>query len=114
MSLHKPRDRGIGRPALMPSQDDVQVQSAVLSLLLAEYPVQFTVSELAHELIEDPNDFAERDAIKRVVRDLSGVGLLHRQGNFVLPSRAARYFERLESDPGDDCVLAGGQQWLGE
>ena len=64
-------------------------------VLLAEHPVQLTISELARELIEDPDDFGQRDAVKRAIRDLAGVGLLHRQGIFVLPSRVVLYYERL-------------------
>jgi hypothetical protein len=82
-----------------PSQcltDDVQVQVAVLSILLAEHPVQLTISELARQFVDDPDDFGERDAVRRAVRDLAGIGLLHRQGNFVLPSRVALDYERLE------------------
>jgi len=64
-------------------------------VLLAEHPVQLTISELASELIEDPDDFGQRDAVRRAIRALTGVGLLHRQGIFVLPSRVALYYERL-------------------
>jgi hypothetical protein len=72
------------------------MQSAVLTVLLTEHPVQLTISEIARELVEDPDDFGQRDAVKQAVRDLAGVGLLHRQGIFVLPSRVALYYEQLE------------------
>jgi hypothetical protein len=74
---------------------DAQLQSAVLMVLLAEHPVQLTISELARELIEDPDDFGQQDAVKRAIRDLAAIGLLHRQGIFVLPTRVALYCERL-------------------
>lgn len=75
--------------------DDAVAQSAVLAILLAEYPVQLTFSELAREILGGAGDFGQRDAVKRVVRDLAGVGLLHCNGVFVLPSRVALYNERL-------------------
>jgi hypothetical protein len=94
MADQNPRDRALPDPAACLATV-AQTQSAVLSILLIEHPVQLTVSELTRELAEDPNDFGQRDAVKRAVRDLAGVGLLHRQGIFVLPSRAALYYERL-------------------
>lgn len=41
---------------------------------------------------------AQQDA--NVQRNLVGAGFFHRQGEFVLPIRAALRFERLESDSG--------------
>lgn len=75
--------------------DDAVAQSAVLSILLAEHPVQLTFSELAREILGGAGDFGQRDAVKRAVRDLVGVGLLHCNGIFVLPSRVALYNQRL-------------------
>jgi hypothetical protein len=78
------------------SAEDARAQSAVLSVLLGEYPAQLTTSELSRQLVEDPDDFGQRDAVDRAVRDLAGIGLVHRQGSFVLPSRIALYCERLD------------------
>jgi hypothetical protein len=58
--------------------------------------VRLTLSELTRELINDPDDSAQRDTVKQAVRDLTGIGLLDRQGIFVLPSRAALHCARLE------------------
>jgi hypothetical protein len=60
---------------------------AVLSLVLAEYPIQLTICEIAREI--SGNDAAER------VRDLEGIGLLRCEGASVLPTRAAVHFDRL-------------------
>ena len=54
-----------------------------------------TVEELIRELAADPEEFAERDAIERAVRDLARAGLLHRNGEFAIPSRAALRFDEL-------------------
>jgi hypothetical protein len=47
-------------------------------------------TELIREIATDPEDFGKQDGIERAIRDLAGVGLLHRHhGPFILPSRAA-------------------------
>ena len=71
------------------------IQSAVLALLLDQHPTQLTLAELAREVAEDPGNFAQRDKIARAVRDLVGAGLLHRHGDFAIPTRAALCFDRL-------------------
>lgn len=71
------------------AQEDAEVESAVLKHLLALHPTQITVEELAREIDDRPEDFTRRDAIDRAVRELVGVGLLHRRDPFVLPSHAA-------------------------
>ena len=95
-----PRGSSPRNSSLASAQQDVNIERALLALVLAEHPTQLTVAELARELTGDCTGFAERDASERAVRDLVGVGLLHRQGAFVLPTRAALCFERLESDGG--------------
>lgn len=73
---------------MSPGREDQIIQSAVLLNVLL-HPVQVTEAELVHEMSETPEDFGERDRIDRAVRDLVSVGLLHRHGPFVLPTRAA-------------------------
>jgi hypothetical protein len=75
--------------------EDTATESAVIQQLLIVHPAQLTIAELVRELAGESADFAERDAIERAVRDLSGVGLLHRSQNFVLPTRAALRFSEL-------------------
>ncbi len=79
-----------------PRREDEVVQSAVLSLVLALHHDQLTLVELIREMVIDPENFAERDAVERAVRDLVGAGLLRRSGELVLPTRAAVHFHRLE------------------
>lgn len=76
-------------------REDATVQRAVLALVLFQHPAQLTLAELTRELSEDPESPAQRDAVDRAVRDLAGSGLLHRHGEFVLPTRAALRFDRL-------------------
>ncbi len=80
-----------------PVEDDAATEAAVLRQLLALHPVQVTVEELLREVAGDPEDFAERDAVERAVRDLVATGLLHRSGDVIVPSRSALRLDRLLS-----------------
>ena len=78
-----------------PAAADAATESAVLQRLLDLHPVQVTAAELVREVGGESPSFAERDAIERAVRDLSGAGLLHSHDAFVLPTRAALRFSEL-------------------
>jgi hypothetical protein len=75
--------------------DDLATESAVLQQLLELHPAQLTVAELVREIGGEQPGFAERDAIERAVRGLSGVGLIHHRDDFVAPTRAALRFSEL-------------------
>jgi hypothetical protein len=82
-----------------PAGEDRRIESAVMALLLDEYPDRLTLGELRRVLHpEDPEGAKPFDAVERAVCELIGAGLLHRHGQFVMPSRAALYFERLEAN----------------
>lgn len=74
---------------------DAATESAVLQRLLSLHPVQVTAAELLRELGGESPGFAERDAIERAIRDLTGAGLLHSHDAFVVPTRAALLFSEL-------------------
>jgi hypothetical protein len=78
-----------------PAAEDAAAESAVLQLVLDFHPVLVTLAELVREIGGESADFAERDAIERAVRDLTGAGLLHRHDTFVIPTRAALRFSEL-------------------
>jgi len=78
-----------------PAGEDAQDQAAVLTLVLTEHPTPLTLADVEREVAPD-QDFAGRDAVARAVRDLSAVGLLHRQGDLVLPTRAALHMDGLD------------------
>lgn len=82
-----------------PAEEDTAIEAAVLRQLLALHPVQVTFGELLREVAERPEEFAQRDAVERAVRDLAAVGLLHCSETFVLPSRAALRFDELLEEP---------------
>ncbi|MBA3866008.1 MAG: hypothetical protein H0X42_06635 [Solirubrobacterales bacterium] len=85
------RDR---QPQARPADEDALVEGAVLAFLVAEHPIRPTLAELIRELTGG-RDFAERDSVERAVRDLTAVGLVHRQDCFVWPTRAALRFARV-------------------
>lgn len=74
-----------------PEREDRIIQHGLLAHLTLEHPAPFTEADLIRELATDPEEFGSRDDIQRAIRDLAGVGLLHRYGPFVLPTRAALY-----------------------
>ena len=89
----------MGRDSLDPSSpasEDRSTESAVLALLLTEYPAHLTMPELVLVLHGDVDLFEPKDAAERAVRELVGAGLVHHQGKFLVPTRAALYFDRLE------------------
>jgi hypothetical protein len=77
------------------AEEDAAVEAAVLRQLLAHHPTQIVFDELLREIAADSEDFAQRDAVERAVRDLASAGLLHRRDQFVIPSRAALRFDEL-------------------
>jgi hypothetical protein len=84
--------------AKTPAAEDDSDQQAVLALLIAEHPTLLTLSDLIREIAADKADFMETDRVKRAVRDLGGVGLVHREGETVRPTRAALRFDQLFFD----------------
>jgi hypothetical protein len=88
-----------------PNETDVRVQGAVLSQLLAAYPAWHTEDELVGAVLGLDADFADRDDARRAVRDMVAEGVLHRHGDFLLPTRATvRCSALLDDDAG-----AGGR-----
>jgi hypothetical protein len=79
-------DQGIS-PALL---EDQRKQGAVLALVLAEHPTQLTLGDLMMEIVD-------KDAVARAARDLVAVGLLRRNGDSLLPTRAALRFDWLDA-----------------
>jgi hypothetical protein len=98
MASENPMDRGLPDPST-PIDEDSKVESAVLSFLLDEHPDhQLTIPEVSRAMNAGETDFGSEDAVERAIRELVGAGLLHCQGRFILPTRAALYFDALGSD----------------
>jgi hypothetical protein len=83
---------------LPPNPGDRKTETAVLALLIAEHPTRLSIEELVLVLHADPDHGDPEGGAEQAVRELTGAGLLHREGRFLTPSRAALYFSRLESD----------------
>ncbi len=94
MADKNPTGRDVLDPA-SPASEDRSTESAVLALLLTEHPIHLTMPELALVLHGDIDLFEPRDAADRAVQELVGAGLVHRQGRFMVPTRAALYFDGL-------------------
>ncbi|MBW8060577.1 MAG: hypothetical protein FVQ78_09745 [Solirubrobacterales bacterium] len=80
----------------IPAEADRKTERVVLAFLLEEHPSQLTIPELSLSLNARTSSFSTNDAVERAVRELVGAGLLRCQGGYILPTRAALYFERLE------------------
>lgn len=78
-----------------PTREDAKLEAIVLRHLLVLHPIQLTVGELVREIAEPGDDFIDRDAVERAVRELAAAGLVHRNGEVVLPSRAALRLDEL-------------------
>lgn len=79
-------------------RENAKWQARVLALLLAsaEDGDQLSQVELATELIGESPEWAARDGFERAVSELERYGLVRRVEPLVLPTRAARHFDRLE------------------
>jgi len=75
---------------------DTREEQRVLREVLDYHPGTFTLEELIRELTVCSTKFGDRDAIERAVRDLAAVGLIHRRGDLLLPTRTAVHFYSLE------------------
>src|SRR5689334_8016296 len=75
---------------------DARDQTAVLRQVLPLHPQALTFDELVLEMTAAAPEFSERDRIERAANDLVAGGLIHRNGAFVLPTRAAILFYELE------------------
>jgi hypothetical protein len=86
------------RGTASPDPKHKKAERAVLAFLIYEYPEQLTIPELSRVLNEGGGDFDSEDAVERAVRELVGVGLLECKDGYVIPTRAALYFDALEME----------------
>jgi hypothetical protein len=77
------------------AEQDEAIEFAVIALILSRHPAQLTLAELIREVADDPDEFLQIDGVDRAVRDLGRVGLLNRNGEFLVPSQAALRMDRL-------------------
>ncbi len=84
------------RDPATPATQDAKAERLVLAFLLEEHPSQLTIPELSRALNAVAGTFDTEDAVERAVRELVGAGLLHCHAAFIVPTRSALYFERLQ------------------
>ncbi len=70
--------------------------TAVLTHLLGLYPAPLSVEEVVRELTAPSPELDDWEATEDAIRELIAAGLLHRNGEFVFPTRAARRFDELQ------------------
>jgi len=96
MSCDNHMDRGLLPDPSTPADADRKVEWAVLGYLLDADPDRFTIPEVSRAMNTGMTGFGSEDAVERAIRQLVGASLLHCCGGFILPTRAALYFWRLE------------------
>ncbi len=84
----KPIDGGDDRAATT-AAEDIRDQAAVLRHALDLHPETLTLDELMREMLGLSPESSEEDGIRRAIRDLAAVGLLHQEGSRVIPTRSA-------------------------
>lgn len=72
-----------------PFEEDDLYEQEVLRHVLNAQPTILRLCDLIREI-------GSRDAVERAVRELVKVGLLHRQGEVILPTPAAVYVRGME------------------
>ena len=98
MSCPEPTDCA-ERDPIPTSTENAKTERATLAFVLDEHPNRLTIPEVSLAMNARPGGGFESDgAVERAIRELVGAGLLRCEGGYVVPTRAALYFHRLESD----------------
>lgn len=95
MAIPNLLDRCPGDPD-SPIEQDRKDQGIVLRVLLDEHPIRLAMDELMLIFHADPDQGDPGGAAQDAVRELVSAGLIHRQGRFLAPTRAALYFSCLD------------------
>jgi hypothetical protein len=72
-----------------------QLERALFALLGESYPALWSSEEIALELADDPDRFADRDAISIAIRALVRRGLIRAVASSYQATRAAVHAQRL-------------------
>jgi hypothetical protein len=76
-----------------------KVERAALAFLIDRHPERLTIPQVSRAMNARPGEGSEPgDAVERAIRELVGAGLLRCESGYVVPTRAALYFHRLESE----------------
>lgn len=74
---------------------DLEIQRAVLTLVLREDPDVLTLPALAGRVLANPRSLTGGVALARAIRQLDNEGLVFSDGVLVRPSRPAVHVKRL-------------------
>jgi hypothetical protein len=74
---------------------DLEMQRAVLALVLREYPRVLALPTLAGRVLANPRTLTGGVALARALRELDDEGLVFSDGSLLQPSRPALHFKRL-------------------
>jgi hypothetical protein len=78
-------------------QQDRNVESAVLAIVIERHPARVAVADVVEEMTSVANPPGRAEAVERAIDELAGVGLLHRRGNLIEPTRASLRMVELET-----------------
>jgi hypothetical protein len=81
-----------------PAEQDRKDQGTVLRVLIDEHPVRMSLDELILVMHADPEGDDPGIATRDALRELVSAGLVHREGRFLSPTRAALYFAAVDAD----------------
>ncbi len=79
-------------------EQDRNAIGVVLSVLLDEHPIRMTLDELILVMHADPDQDDPGNTTQDAIRELVSAGLVHRDGRFLAPTRAALYFAAVDVD----------------
>jgi hypothetical protein len=88
------RDRG---PELSPREQDRNVESAVLAIVIERHPSSVSVAEVVDEMTTVGAAPGRAEATRRAIAELARVGLLQRRGEALEPTRASLRWAELET-----------------
>ena len=74
---------------------DLEMQRAVLALVLGEHPEVLELPTLAGRVLVNPRTLTGGVALARALRELDNEGLVFSDGFLLQPSRPALHFKRL-------------------
>lgn len=74
---------------------DLQIQRAVMVVVLREDPDVLTLPALADQILTNPRSLTGGVALARALRELDDEGLVFSDGILVRPSRSALHFSRI-------------------
>jgi predicted transcriptional regulator len=91
--MHERRSRS--EPS--PLQQDRNVESAVLAIVIERHPGRVTVAEVVEEMMSVASTPGRAEAVERAVEELARVGLVQRSEALIEPTRAALRMVELET-----------------